>query len=297
VFGTQYHIVYDSDKNLKDSIEVELKKVNSSLSSFNKNSVISKVNRNEEVQLDEMFIKVFNKSLEISERTAGAFDITIAPLVNAWGFGYGKQKESVNVDSLLQFVGYKKIRLKDGKIIKDDPGIELIASAIAKGFGVDVVAEYLESKGIGNYMVEIGGEIRAKGKSSKNKNWRIGIDKPIDDVAASDRKIQDILSLDKGALATSGNYRNFYYKDGKKYSHTIDPRTGYPVEHTILSASVIAKNCMEADAYATSFMVMGLKETEAFIEVNKDIEVYLIYSDKEGNYKVWMSKGFKELID
>ena len=154
----QYHIVYDSDKNLKDSIEVELKKVNSSLSSFNKNSVISKVNRNEEVQLDEMFIKVFNKSLEISERTAGAFDITIAPLVNAWGFGYGKQKESVNVDSLLQFVGYKKIRLKDGKIIKDDPGIELIASAIAKGFGVDVVAEYLESKGIGNYMVEIGGK-------------------------------------------------------------------------------------------------------------------------------------------
>jgi len=297
VFGTQYHIVYNCNKNHKDSIEKELKKVNSSLSSFDKKSIISKVNRNEEVSLDEMFVKVFQKSQEISKKTEGAFDITVAPLVNAWGFGYGKQEEKVNVDSLLQFVGYKKIRLEDGKIIKDNPHIELIASAIAKGFGVDVVAEYLEKEGIKNYMVEIGGEIRVKGKSSKDREWKIGIDKPMDDVTASDRKIQDILSMDKGALATSGNYRNFYYKDGKKYSHTIDPRIGYPVRHTLLSASVIANNCMEADAYATSFMVMGVEEAKALIEQNNDLEAYLIYSDKNDNCRVWISKGFKELID
>lgn len=297
VFGTQYHIIYNNDNNLKDSIEKELTKVNSSLSSFDKNSVISKVNRNEEAILDEMFMKVFNKSMEISNITKGAFDITVAPLVNAYGFGYGKKKEKVNVDSILPFIGYKKISLQDGKIVKENPQIELIASAIAKGFGVDVVAEYLEKKGVKDYMVEIGGEIRLKGKSSKNRKWKIGIDKPVDDVTASNRKLQEIISMDKGAMATSGNYRNFYYKDGKKYSHTIDPRTGYPVEHTILSASVIANNCMEADAYATSFMVLGLEGSKAVIEQNKNLEAYLIYSDKDGKYKVWMSKGIKELIE
>lgn len=297
VFGTQYHIIYNSDNNLKDSIVKELNKVNSSLSSFDKNSVISKVNRNEDVILDEMFLKVFKKSMEISNITKGAFDITVAPLVNAYGFGYGKKKERVNVDSILPFIGYKKIKLQEGKIVKENPQTELIASAIAKGFGVDIVAEYLEKKGVKDYMVEIGGEIRLKGKSSKDRKWKIGIDKPVDDVTASDRKIQEIISMEKGAMATSGNYRNFYYKDGKKYSHTIDPRTGYPVEHTLLSASVITSNCMEADAYATSFMVLGLEESRAIIEQNNNLEAYLIYSDKDGKYKVWMSKGIKELIE
>lgn len=295
VFGTQYHIVYSNKENLKDSIEKELMKVNHSLSSFDKNSVISKVNRNEKVILDTMFLKVFLKSMEISENTAGAFDITVAPLVNAYGFGYGKKKNKVNVDSILPMVGYRKIKLQDGKIVKQNPKTELIASAIAKGFGVDVVAEYLEKMGVDNYMVEIGGEIRLKGKSKKGRKWKIGIDKPIDDISASNRKIQDIISMDKGALATSGNYRNFYYKDGKKYSHTIDPRTGYPVQHTLLSASVIADNCMEADAYATSFMVLGLEKAKIVVEEN-NLQAYLIYTDEKGKYKIWMSEGFKSLL-
>lgn len=296
IFGTQYHIVYSNKANLKDSIEKQLWKVNSSLSSFDKNSTISKVNKNQEVILDEMFLKVFNKSMEISEKTQGAFDITVAPLVNAYGFGYGKKMENVNIDSILPLIGYSKIKLIDGKVIKENSNTELIASAIAKGFGVDVVAEYLESNGVDNYMVEIGGEIRLKGNNKKGKKWRIGIDKPIDDISASNRKIQDIITMDKGALATSGNYRNFYFKEGKKYAHTIDPRTGLPVTHTLLSSSVIADNCMEADAYATSFMVLGLEESKRITEGNPKLEAYLIYTDENGKYKIWMSDGFKILL-
>ncbi len=291
IFGTYYHIVYNNKENLKDSIEIELEKVNLSLSSFNNNSIISKVNSNREVTLDTMFVKVFRKSMEISENTNGAFDITVAPLVNAYGFGYGKREGNINIDSILPMVGYKKIKLKDGKIIKENPNTELITSAIAKGFGVDVVADFLEKCNIRNYMVEIGGEVRVKGKNEKGKKWSIGIDKPIDDISATNRKLQDVVFMDKGALATSGNYRNFYYKNGIKYSHTIDPRTGYPVEHTLLSASVIAQNCMEADAYATSFMVLGLDKAISVIKEN-NLEAYLIYTDNNGNYKVWKSNGF-----
>jgi len=292
IFGTTYHVVYQSDTNLKVDYHARLQDVDNSLSSFNKNSIITKVNNNIDVECDSMFIEVFNTSQEISQKTDGAFDITVAPLVNAWGFGFKKYKENTNIDSLMTFVGYNKIRLDGKRIIKDIPEIQLITSAIAKGYGVDVVADYLESKGINNYMVEIGGEIRASGLNEKKSVWRVGIDKPIDDVSASNRVLQGVLEMSKGALATSGNYRNFYIKDGKKYSHTIDPRTGYPVQHSVLSASVKAPNCMVADAYATSFMVLGIEKAEEIVEKDSSLEAYIIYSE-DGKFKVWKSKGFR----
>jgi thiamine biosynthesis lipoprotein len=293
IFGTTYHVIYQSNKNIKKDYRFKLQEVDNSLSSFNKNSIISKVNNNVDMECDSMFIEVFKASQKLSEITEGAFDITVAPLVNAWGFGFKKYNDNVNIDSLMNFVGYKKVRLENKRIIKSISNLKLITSAIAKGYGVDVVANYLESKGINNYMVEIGGEIRAKGLSEKNNAWRVGIDKPIDDVIAENRELQDVLEMTEGALATSGNYRNFYVKDGKKYSHTIDPRTGYPVQHGLLSASVKAKNCMLADAYATSFMVLGLEKTKEIVNNDKSLEAYIIYS-VHGELKVWESASFRK---
>lgn len=292
IFGTTYHVVYQSSDNLEKSYKLKLQEVDNSLSSFNKNSIISKINNNIDVECNSMFIEVFKASEELSKITEGAFDITVAPIVNAWGFGFKKYNDNVNIDSLMNFVGYKKIRLLNKRIVKDIPNIKLITSAIAKGYGVDVLANYLESKGIENYMVEIGGEIRAKGLSEKEHVWRVGIDKPIDDVSAENRQLQDVIEMAEGALATSGNYRNFYIKDGKKYSHTIDPRTGYPVQHGLLSASVRAKNCMLADAYATSFMVLGLEKAKEIVNNDKSLEAYIIYSDN-GELKVWESSSFR----
>jgi len=257
IFGTFYHIKYQSKIDLKDSIQNKLEEVNKSLSTFDSLSVLSKINRNISTHLDKHFIKVFKRAKQISEQTNGAFDMTVSDLVNAWGFGFKSEKfptDSV-IDSLMQYVGYQKISLVGDSIVKDNRHVTIDASAIAKGYGVDVVADFLESKGISNYLIEIGGEIRLKGKSAKHKKWTVGIDKPIDDSLAVSSGIQDVVSLDKGALATSGNYRKFYYKNGKKYSHTINPKTGYPVNHQLLSVSVYTKDCMSADAYATSFMV------------------------------------------
>lgn len=224
--------------------------------------------------------------------------MTVAPLVNAWGFGFKNKldPDSIPVDSLLELVGYKKVHLIDGKLLKDDPRIMFDASAIAKGYGVDVVADFLESKGVENYMVEIGGEIRAKGKNNKGKIWRVGIDKPIDDPSSLSREIQDVIELGKGAMATSGNYRQFYIKDGKKYAHTIDPRLGYPVQHSLLSASVIAPDCMTADAYATAFMVLGLEKSIEIVEKDTLMEAYFIYSDNDGNLKTFTTAKLKEMI-
>ena len=280
VFGTVYKITYQSEDNLKEEIETELKKVDYSLSPFNPNSVITRVNHNEKTEVDSFFVHVFHLSKKISDETHGAFDITVAPLVNAWGFGFKKSTgvDSLIVDSLRPMIGYQKIDLQNNRIIKKDPRIMLDCSAIAKGFGVDAVARLLERKGIKNYMVDIGGEVVVKGKNPSKGLWRIGINKPIDDSLAVNQDLQTILEITDLGLATSGNYRNYYYKDGKKYAHTIDPRTGYPVQHNILSSTVIAKDCMTADALATAFMVMGLEEAEAFCKADTTIDAYFIYS-------------------
>ena len=296
IFGTVYNITYQSDKNLEMEIIRELDKVDASLSPFNERSIISKINRNEEAVVDNYFYDVFNLAMQISEDTNGAFDITVAPIVNAWGFGFksGSSPTSQYIDSLKQFIGYKKVRInKDKHVVKQDERIMLDCSAIAKGYGSDVVARLFNAKGIKNYMIEIGGEIVASGLSDKRLPWKIGITKPSEDSLGTSNELQTILNITDCAMATSGNYRNFYYKNGKRYAHTIDPRTGYPIQHNILSATVIAKSCAQADAYATSFMVLGLDEAKKILERHPQLLAYLIYTNKDNEYEVWHSPALK----
>ncbi len=297
-FGTIYHITYQSDENYQKEIEAELQKVDNSLSPFNKNSIISRINRNEDVAVDGMFKEVFELAETISKETDGAFDITVAPMVNVWGFGFKKgitpSKEVI--DSIRALVGYHKVVLEAGHVKKQNPNIMLDCSAIAKGYGSDVVARLLKRKGIENFMVEIGGEVVTRGNSEKRVPWRIGVNKPTDDSLNTNTELQTVLNVTDKAMATSGNYRNFYYKNGKKYAHTIDPKTGFPVQHNILSATVVADNCATADAYATSFMVLGMKGAQKILEKHPDLLAYLIYSDNKGNNQVWYSPSMKKIL-
>ena len=265
---------------------------------FNDKSIISRINRGEDVKTNEMFDTVFNLAENIADNTNGAFDITVAPLVNAWGFGFktGNPPTKTAIDSLRSIVGYKKVALRNNRITKTDPRIMLDCSAIAKGYGCDVVAHLLQRHGIEIYMVEIGGEVVTHGISEKRLPWKIGVTKPTDDSLAVDKELQTVLNVKNMAMATSGNYRNFYYKNGKKYAHTIDPKTGYPVQHNILSATVLAKHCAEADAYATSFMVMGLDGAKKTLENHPELMAYLIYADHKGNMQVWYSPSMKDKI-
>lgn len=298
VFGTLYHITYQSDVNYQKEIEAELKKVDNSLSPFNKTSIISRINRNEDVKVNEMFQEVFLLAENISKETNGAFDITVAPLVNTWGFGFkqGTTPTQQAIDSLKALIGYQKIALVNGHVKKQNPNIMLDCSAIAKGYGSDVVARFLKQKGIDNFMVEIGGEVVTHGNSEKRVPWRIGVNKPTDDSLNTSNELQTVLNVTDKAMATSGNYRNFYYKNGKKYAHTIDPKTGYPVQHNILSATVIAENCATADAYATSFMVMGMEGAQKILNKHPELLAYLIYSDAKGKNQVWYSPSMKKIL-
>lgn len=298
VFGTIYHITYQSDTNYQKEIEAELQKVDHSLSPFNKTSIISCVNRNEKVKVDEMFSEVFQLAEKISGDTDGAFDITVAPMVNAWGFGFktGNPPTKQTIDSLRAIVGFNTVSLQDGYVIKKNPKTMLDCSAIAKGYGTDVVARFLKKKGVQNFMVEIGGEIVVNGNSEKLQPWRIGINKPTDDSLNTSQAIQDVVSVSNIAMATSGNYRNFYYKNGKKYAHTIDPKTGYPVQHNILSATVFADDCATADAYATSFMVLGLDGAKKILEKHPELCAYLIYSDQKGSNQIWYSPSLQKKL-
>jgi thiamine biosynthesis lipoprotein len=299
IFGTTYNITYQYDTDLNAGIMSVLTQVDNSLSPFNDKSIISRINRNENVVVDSMFTSVFNLAEEVSGTTGGAFDITVAPLVNAWGFGF-KNSAAVNqkmVDSLLNFVGYQKVSLVKGHVKKTDPRVMLDCSAIAKGFGSDMVAQYLLSKGIHNFMVEIGGEIVVRGNNPKDAPWKIGVDKPVDDSLATNTPIVATLKVTDIAMATSGNYRNFYYKDGKKYAHTIDPHTGYPVQHSILSATVLASTCAKADAYATSFMVLGLDKAKAVLAKHHELKAYFIYAGPRGENLTYASPSLKNFIN
>lgn len=305
VFGTYYHIQYAclDNPDLQEAITEKLAEFNASLSNYDPNSVISKINKNEIENITDHYMKtVFIKALEVSKNTQGAFDITVAPLVNYWGFGFtafDKNNLRVNalaIDSLKEFIGYKKISLDGDRIIKEDPRIQLDVSAIAKGYGVDVVADLLAQKGCENYLVEIGGEVVTKGINSKGKKWKIGINKPIDNPAPIQTELQAAVAISGKGLASSGNYRQYYELDGKKYSHTIDPTSGYPVEHNLLATSVIAENCMTADAYATAFMVMGVEKSLALAQKLPDIEAFLIYENETGKLNVIYTDGFKEYL-
>src|SRR5574344_610394 len=298
VFGTVYHITYQSSKSLQKDIEAELAKVDASLSPFNKRSIITAVNENRDTGVNKMFSDVFALAMKISDSTNGAFDITVAPLVNAWGFGFkgGAMPSRHQVDSLKALVGDHKVSLADGRVSKTDPRIMLDCSSIAKGYGCDVVAKFLSAKGIDNYMVEIGGEIVTRGISEKRLPWKIGVTKPTDDSLNVNQEIQTIINVTDKAMATSGNYRNFYYKNGRKYAHTIDPSTGYPVQHNILSSTVIADDCATADAYATAFMVMGLDKAKAMLSRHPELMAYFILAGADGTNDVWFSPSMKDKI-
>ena len=298
VFGTVYHITYQSPQNLQKEIESQLAQVDASLSPFNKHSIITAINENRDTVVNKMFTDVFTLAMKISDITDGSFDITVAPLVNAWGFGFkgGAMPTRHQVDSLKRLVGYRKVSLSNGRVTKSDPRIMLDCSSIAKGYGCDVVAHYLRSKGIDNYMIEIGGEIVTRGISEKRLPWKIGVTKPTDDSLNVNQEIQTIINVTDKAMATSGNYRNFYYKNGRKYAHTIDPATGYPVQHTILSSTVIADDCATADAYATAFMVMGLDKAKAVLSRHPELMAYFILAGADGNNDVWYSPSMKDKI-
>lgn len=294
VFGTTYHITYNHNADLSTDITRVLKDVDNSLSTFNANSTISLVNKNLQVELDSMFLYVFHLAQHVAETTSGAFDITVAPAVNAWGFGF-KNAETIDndlIDSLKQIVGYQMVKEENGAIVKNDSRIMLDCSAIAKGFGCDVVAALFDSVGIADYMVEIGGEIVVKGLNSKGSDWRIGISKPTDDSLATETELQTVLEMTNRAMATSGNYRNFYYKDGKKYAHTIDPATCRPVNHNLLSVTVLAENCAVADAYATAMMVLGLERSLELCKKLENIDAYFIYQDNNGVIQICTTPDF-----
>ena len=298
IFGTVYHVTYQYNRDLKDEIEAELNKVDNSLSPFNNQSVITAVNQNKNPEVNEMFSDVFNLAEQVSQETDGAFDITVAPMVNLWGFGFKKgiSPSKQKIDSLRQIVGYKKVSLRDGHVIKADKRIMLDCSAIAKGYGSDVVARYLRSKGITNFMIEIGGEIVTSGKSEKRLPWKIGVTKPTDDSLNTNQELETVLNVTDKAMATSGNYRNFYYKGGKKYAHTIDPKTGYPVQHSLLSSTVLASNCATADAYATAFMVLGIDKAKVVLQKHPELMAYFIYAGPDGKMKVWFSPSLRDKI-
>ena len=279
VFGTVYNITYQYDKDLQKEIEAELMKVDAEFSMFNKESTVARINRGDStVERSEMFNEIYQLAQTVSNDTYGAFDITVAPLVNAWGFGFKHEQlpTAQQVDSLM--------RIRN----------QMDFSAIAKGYGCDVVARLLKSKGINNYMVEIGGEVVVSGHNDKDQLWHIGVNKPVDDSTHMENELQTVFSITDHAMATSGNYRNFYYQNGKKYAHTIDPRTGYPVQHSLLSATVIADNCATADAYATSFMVLGVDGAKEVLLRHPELMAYLIYVDEDGQMAVWSSPALKD---
>ncbi len=298
--GTTYQITVETTdtSGLQLAITDLLKDFDNSLSTYNENSLISQINRNELSAGDDYFLYALSLSKEVHEQTDGAFDITVAPIVNAYGFGF-TEKSAIDqsaIDSMLAFVGMEKVSLVGGRIEKQDPRIMFDMNAIAQGYSVDIMADFLDHNDIDNYLVEIGGEIRTKGVNDKGKQWTIGIDKPIENNFMPGENLQVIVQLSDKSLATSGNYRKFYEKDGVKYSHTLSPQTGKPVRRKLLSATVITDECARADALATAFMVMGLKKAQEFLKDHPDIWGYFIYSDDQGNFQVTYSPEIKDLI-
>lgn len=286
IFGTYYNIRYEGTEDMHEAIKQRLQEFDNSLSMFNKNSVISQINRNEAVQTDSLFEHMFYEAQAISQLSNGAFDITVAPLVNAWGFGTSQVKgERLEVrgkiDSLKAFVGYRNIQLEGHTLLKKDERIVLDASAIAKGYACDVIAQLLRQHGVENLLVDIGGEVVVKGHNDKGNAWRVGITRPTIDATGAEKELQEVIASTDLCMATSGNYRQYYYQDGQRRSHTIDPRSGFPVEHSLLSATVVASSCMRADALATACMVLGAEQAMQMIEQTADASCYLIIADSD----------------
>ena len=282
IFGTYYNIRYQATEDLHDAIQQRLQDFDHSLSMFNPNSVITHINRNDSITTDPLFEAMYAEAHAISLLSNGAFDITVRPLVNAWGFGNNSQHTaSPNVDSIMAFVGYNKIRLIDHHLVKTDERITLDASAIAKGYACDVVANLLRENGCENLLVDIGGEVVLQGINQQGNAWRVGITRPTIDATGAEQELQEVIESCQLCMATSGNYLQYYFVNGERRSHTIDPRTGSPVQHSLLSATVTAASCMRADALATACMVLGKKEALDMIERTPDAACYLIVADAD----------------
>jgi len=299
--GTYFHITYEWHEDLSHQIDSLLKNFNNSLSNYDSTSVISMINYNKSDKADELFTKMFEASMLVYKQSDGAFDITVAPIVNLWGFGWQKIVEnyipdSAEIQDVLQYVGMDKISLENGTVTKQFPESMMISNAIAQGLSVDYVSDFLFSLGLKNFLVEIGGELYCLGVNSQQKPWRIGIDKPLENSDYDNRENQIIINISGKAIATSGNYRNYIENNNRKFGHTVDPRTGFPVENSLSSVSVISESCMYCDAWATAFMVCGLDKSIEIAENNPDIEAYFIYADTNGKTKSCMTSGFEKYI-
>jgi len=299
VYGSTYHITYEYKPSvtLEKEITGILDRINISMSTYDPNSTLSRINHNDPAaRLDEDLKRVLEVGREVSDQSGGAFDMTVAPLVNAWGFGFTAREKvtPAKIDSILKFTGYHKIRIDGDRLIKDDPRIMIDPNAITPGYVADVISEYFDSVGVRNYLVEIGGELRCLGKNREGNAWRVGVDKPLENTL--EREIQQVFHLEHISVATSGNYRKFYEENGVKYSHTIDPKTGYPARSNLLSATVFTDQCIYADAYATVFMVIGLEKAKQLYTQIPGIQVYFIYSDADGSLKTWQSPGVQAMI-
>lgn len=329
--GTTYSIIYQDSlqRDFSKAIDSILKDYDSYLSVYVDTSVISLLNKGENspscqmtsfIHMDSssLFRECFNTSKEIYNNTDGAFNPTVYPLVKYWGFFKQERNETVidstEIDSILNLIDFsdeafylsvdtvKKgnvVMFKSPVVCKNDANTKLDFNGIAQGHSVDVIGRYFSNQGVGSFMIEIGGEVLCKGVNNKNTIWQIGVDKPIENSTPGEEGLQLIVEVNNKAIATSGNYRKFYEKDGMKYAHTINPKTGFPVQHSLLSVTVVANNCALADGYATAFMVMGMEETKSFLNSNPelDLEVYLIESKKNVKYHFWMTSGFENLVN
>lgn len=287
-FGTIYHITYvgQSSASLPRQVDSVLKEVNRTFSIFDTTSIISQINKGQDVTPNESFLTILKTSLEISRETKGAFDCTCQPLIELWGFGRKNQKSVVlqaQIDSVKQFVGSQLVTIQDGRIVKADPRVQLNFNAIAKGYAVDQVARFLKEKGFGDCIVEIGGEIVALG-TKNGKPWRVGIQVPTDTPDGPAESSENFDLRDR-AVATSGNYRNYFEQDGVRYTHILDPVTGKPEQTNLLSVTVIAPDCMTADAHATAFMVLGMEASQNVLKKHPELEAWFIYDDK-GHYNI-----------
>ena len=296
VFGTAYNIQYIANENYQSEIDSLFNEVNQSLSTYDAQSDISKINRNEIDSVDVHFKVVFEASRNIYLETKGAFDPTIGNVVNAWNFGAEENKfktDSITIDSLMRFVGFNKVKLKNNQLIKTNPAVYLEFNAIAKGYGIDVIANFLASKGIDNYLVEIGGDLVVKGINiTKQQDWTIGIDDPNFDGSQTYSKV---ITLKNQGMATSGTYRKFKVDSlGNRYAHIIDTKTGYPSKTNILSVSVIAPNAMLADGYATAFQAMGIEAVKDFLKKHPELKVYFIFEDNNKALNTLSLNGFPE---
>ena len=297
--GTSYNIIYRNEGNRDFRVDIEnlLAGFEKSLSVYDETSIISRVNRNEDIEVDDYFAYVFNKAKEISTQTEGTFDISAEPLFRAWGFSSEKKSipDDEQVNKMKTNICMDKIWIYNKHVIKSTSAVLLNANAIAKGYSADIVASYLENQYCFDYLVEIGGEIRLRGCNTQGEPWRIGIDRPSENNPVPGQDLQAILQITDRGIATSGNYRQFYIENGQKVTHTINPATGYPVTHNLLSTTVIANDAITADAFATAFMVGGLDKALEWIEKYPDLDALFI-CDEEGEYKVYYTSGIENNI-